>query len=261
MKNAIAGLAFMFVLVVGSGTLLSQKAPATAPAVSDRIKVVGLSVRAPDPADKSAQSGTTISCRLTAKNTFFISLDDSSKIESFKDDKGTDLAKAANMGTFSPFVKISDDGQSVRFDLRSDAAPAAGATAINIKGKVVFTVGGESKTDEQADVELKQGAKLSVGGLRAAVETASVSKMGKADTLQVTLTNDKGFNNIKSISIVGADGKAVKGEVVGYANMGESFSRTYSFATGTTKGKLCVEHFPKMEKKEIPIDLKVTVGL
>ncbi|RPI58558.1 MAG: hypothetical protein EHM48_10030 [Planctomycetaceae bacterium] len=260
-------LAGSFLVIIGAGVALAQK-PAE-PVVKDGLHVVGVSVIQADPTSKiggslvmGQQPGTRVYFMLTNKDQFFVSVDDNAgKIESFQDDQGTDLRKGQMGSGFGPFPKLSEDGKSCMFEVACEKVPASGAASLSITGHAVVTVGLDAKTAEQADVELKKDTKLSIGGLQAVVDSAEIHKFSDTPSLEITLKNDKGFDAIKSIYIVGTDGKAIKGEYRGYSNIGATFSRSYSFKTNSAKGKLGVVYFEKLQKQEVPIDVKVTLGL
>src|SRR5580698_10587108 len=135
-------------------TIQSQAADAACQA---KVTVVAVMVVAPEGGKDNRsfcwKPGVTVSAMITPEAGKIIKINDSkSKIESFADDKGTDLMAAPasddpfNKPGLSVQMSSSEEGEaSVIMDLKAAGQPAKGATLFNISGKMVAQVAADSQ--------------------------------------------------------------------------------------------------------------------
>jgi hypothetical protein len=183
-----------------------------------------------------------------------------SKLESFTDDKKTDLAKGG--GPFDRWLddfsaRVNKDGTRILFTARSGAVPAPGATRIVLKAKVVLKVGADEKTAEDKKVALKE-AKVKVGPYQVGLSKG----FGGGDETVVEVSSSE--RNIKSVTFLDKDGKELKAEQVGSGSFGDGKMNTYT-TDYALKGKVTevgvrIIYFSKVETVTVPIDLEVGVG-
>lgn len=249
-----------------------------------KIEVVGLSIAKGNPSDKFDRSmvrgipkGTAVHFAITDKTRFFTRFDkESARIELFTDQVGTDLLKPsilnkAGMG-LSP--SVSDDHHTATFSMRGPQTPAPGAKEIHLRGKVVVEIGVDEKTEEQKRLLLKIGSSVTVGPCPFKIK--NIQAFGE-NSLQITLSSNKSHSAIKTIEFIGADGKKIKSRKTGQSSMGWDKNMTYDLYYSLTRDKETalkdaekmiaelvtarITYFTKVDKLEVPIDVKVGLGL
>jgi hypothetical protein len=218
-----------------------------------------------------AWAGTTITLLLSQPEKSVIGIDENaSKLTSFTDDRGTDLAKAeGNSASWisAVFSKISEDGKLVAAPIRSNATPAAGAREITLKATIVLRCGGAQKTSEQKDVPLAAaGTKISAGPTTLAIAKSNKSAGNELVGAQksVTLTSKTPLDAIKSIAFLDQAGKEIRSHVSAHSTMTfgamSTYDATYSLEQNVDTATVRVTYYEKIENVSVPVDLKVGVG-
>ena len=140
------------------------------------LQVVGLMVVAPDGGQDNRsycwKPGVTVSVRYAPVQGTIVSFNENlSKLDSFTDDKGTDLMAAPpstdpfNKPGISGMLPVAQDGAtSMIFDLKASGQPANGATAFTITGKASVQVAASTKQFTVDNVEIKTNAAFRPGG-------------------------------------------------------------------------------------------------
>ncbi|MCD4823123.1 MAG: hypothetical protein K8S55_00820 [Phycisphaerae bacterium] len=239
------------------------------------LMVVGLTIAQPNPESKYNRSmvsgvdtGTSIYFLVTDKKATFIKLDEkASKLVSLTDDKGTDLTQSKTktrrwgrpkwLGSSS---KISDDKHSLSFAIKGPSRPAKGATKILVKAKMVAIVGSDVKTGEQKDVPVKIGSKITAGP-----HPLEISKLGKGWNKKlpftITIHGTKSFDAIKSVTFLDAAGKEIESKKSGSSRTHKSYGITYALGKKVDTVTVKIAYFAKVTPVEIPVDVKVGLGL
>jgi hypothetical protein len=229
------------------------------------------------------QEGTTVSLHVAIPGRTITGFDDKeSKLTVFKDDKKTDLAKAkpkpkdAGVGfNFGPgnsplTAEIEPGGHSCYVDVKGPAVPAAGAGRISLKADLVFKCGEGEKTDEQKDVALTDGTKITVGPVPMTVKPGQgfgVNLPGQPAANQgtnITLRTERPLTAIKSVAFFGADGKEIKSQKTGFSGggFGENIQMDtwYRLEKKVDKVGVKVTYFEKIVNLSVPVDLSVGIG-
>jgi hypothetical protein len=270
---------FLILLAVAiSAPSISLAADKAEPAV----RVVGLSVAKADPNDKFGQSlarmlqsGTQVFLRYADPSKRFIKLEtDVSKIETFKDDKDTDMNKDLKTSKgftrragFGSFPKISPDGKSVGFAITSPNCPAPGAKELVLAGTVTLVAAKSVKTEEQKAVSLEKGSKVTIGPAPFEIVEAKDMKPDNWSKMLFTMTfqTGKSVDSIKKISFLDEAGKEIKSRRAGRISMGVTGKRTHKFEYQLEKkhktATLKIEYYEGLERVSVPIDLRTGVGI
>jgi hypothetical protein len=202
--------------------------------------------------------GTRVSVRLEVPGRSLLSFDTkASKVESFADDKNTDLMAVPPGSPAPQLLEVERSGSRGRTnDLTFHApdCPAKGATKVRVKGSLVAIVGKTEKEIEKKD--FAGDADLGFG-------TMKEQKGGFGGN---TLTYD-GDKPLKSVSFTDADGKTVTCTInstggFGAAGAKKSAYRNTIRATGNVaiRGTLRVKYFDATEEITVPVDLEVGPG-
>ncbi|MFP4056634.1 MAG: hypothetical protein ACLF0G_07185 [Candidatus Brocadiia bacterium] len=257
-------------------TALVAGSAAQALAGQASVEVVALSLAKKDPDSKFGQSfalgqraGTSVNVRIVHEGKTFVKvMDRASKLAAFADDKGTDLTTAEKprfgMNRWLARSQVADDGKSCVVEIRSDAVPASGATALALKATIAIRCGSDVQTAEQKDVALEKGTAITTGPIPMKITKASKPQWGDAE-LSITLQSDKSFDAIKSLAFVDAQGNEIKCRKTGSTRMGFgdqfTYTREYSLEKKIDKATLRVEYYGKTEVLNVPVEATVGVGL
>ena len=216
------------------------------------------------------EKGSSLALIVAAGAGKIIALDDeASKVQSFVDDKGTNLlAGESRFGRdgFGPFPKVSEDGKAGMMEVRGSGAPAAGATKLRLKGSIAVVTGSKTEAVKSTPFLLKEGSKVSVGNIELTVE-----KVGKPDfgdhALEVTVsTSNNEIKTIADVKFLDENGGEVEVESTGSSSSGFNGQFDYQKSYGLSKnldGKKVVLQFEvwtDLEEKVIPVDITASLG-
>ena len=148
-----------------------------------RVEVQALSITKPMPKPakgahghdammSGGMPGTELTLLLTTTERHIVGLDeDASRLTRFADDKGTVLAPQGR-GQPARFLwpRVSADGRLCVVGVRADATPSPGATKLLVQGELAVRCGEGEKTVESDEIDLKAGAKLTLGTITVTVK-------------------------------------------------------------------------------------------
>lgn len=191
---------------------------------------------------------------------------DASKIESFVDDKGTDLLKSDETYMpvgFSSSDDLSEDGKAALIEVDGGTPPAHGTREIHLKGVAVFVVATEKKTFTQKDVKLAADTEIKAGEI-----SFVISKVGKPDwgdePLEVTLKASTDLTSVAGVRFLDADGKEIESSVSSEMSMSFNESvtveRGYKLARKVDTATIEVTCWMNLEKVNVPVDVTTGVG-
>ncbi len=180
-----------------------------------------------------------------------------STIETFTDDKGTTLLKPSTFKNgFGSFPKISHDGKAAIITVEGTEAPAAGASSIQLKGKVGVTMATTKETVKGGKVAA--GGKLTCGSL-----SLSVKQLEKSGSdMSVELESSESTEQIAEIRWLDASGKALEADRNGTSQMGFGGKVTYS-QSWTVKGSPATVEFVRwtdLKAVSVPFSFEIAVG-
>jgi hypothetical protein len=236
------------------------------------IRPVGLTVALPDPDSEFSGSyirgrhaGTTIHFRVTNPPKPMLNIDgDKTSVETFADSSGKDLqAEGFSGDPIGPFTTVSEDGKTMVFSLQARNVPSGKSTHIRVKGKIAVLAGDKEKT-AKVPLTLKADTKIRLGTIEATLDKVGDANWGRAKQT-LTFQADQPFDAIKEMVFFDADGKKVAHSIMGQGAMGWADNKTYEIRIGLEKkidkGQLEVIYYSDTQILELPLDLKVSVGL
>ncbi len=200
MRNTLA-MTMLTVLALAAAPLaIGQEGSTEGPAV----KAVGLSVAVKD-TDKFGQSlahglnpGTHLNLMVTdASRTFVEVVKSECSLESFTDDKGTELADPDDNQSdwLGHWTNISDDKHAVMLYFKSSDRPAEGAKALKLRAQVGVLCG-KNPTTTTSEISLKTTSQTG----KVKVEEDQSVTLGKA-TLKLTLQDDRNDEKVKWLKL------------------------------------------------------------
>lgn len=215
-----------------------------------------------------------------------------SRVESFTDDKGTDLSEPYNHPfSWSRFGPFKDAGYSTLdgrlVEVGGDSVPARGAAKITFKATLAVLCASAEKTAEQKDIALKTGAKMNLGPLAVTVQQAPVESWAGQAKMAVSftasqprpsgartvlgrtlpapaLTLDDPLIAIKEVAFFGPDGERIRtissGSSIRHESGETTATRTYALADKADVLTVRVTYFEKVEAVKLPLSVETGVG-
>ncbi len=266
--RSMAIVLFVFAALLAAPALVAQDPAGGAPKAGV-LAVVGVSVMAPD-ADEPFSShvpgqapGTSVVLLWSDPARCILGLEEESlKIATFSDDKGTDLAGEARLG---PWPRVGEKKDRVAFSVVSERVPAAGAREIRLKASIAVLTGADLKTATQEGLALAKGAAVSAGGLVATIAEVTADDSADAPSRTVEFTSGKGFAAIQSIEFLTPEGTPIEASEYGSSTMNDGekivYGKTWNLAGKVDKVTLRVTYFEKVESVPVEIDVSAGVGL
>lgn len=205
--------------------------------------------------------GTSVAALLELPLRFIVDLDPTqSKIESYTDDKGTNLLKADGIRIGAPDIGPSDfasAGSNAKIVFRARGVPAPGATRIKIKGKVAIAVGKDEKGAEQKNVSLKKGVDLEIGSIKLPDRDRPGSFLFNSATY-------RGTRPLKSVIFLDDKGDEIAhrqntSSILRNTAKGE-FTTLFSFTRAVDQCSVRAFYFDTVETVIIPVELDVGLG-
>lgn len=230
------------------------------------VEVVSINVQSPRPADEDgpARRGQTfihVQVKLPGKE--IVGFGPDSKLESFTDDKGTDLAEAGNQFNGAKFPLsvtslIGKDRSKVTYQMYTSKVPASGAREFRMKGDFQVLVGAEA-TVNSATVALAPGTNVAIGTVKFSVAGTPANPTVKlqyvAETFKEVEFEDAGTNQLIKASKTSGGGS--KDQKTGRTQ----WYQEYSLGQRPAKIKVTVRTYDKIESVTVPVELKFGVGL
>lgn len=211
--------------------------------------------------------GTRIQAVLSLPGKTMLAVDEkASKLESFKDDLGTDLTKAddtfpgGNRWVESFAFKASEKGDRALTVFNAAGVPASGAKKILMRGTLSILCGGTTKTAELKEVELKVDpkAKIKLGEVTFTVEKSLY--VG-----DVSVKFESSSPNIRSASFTTTTGQAITTDKPNTSRFGfdnkYTYNTSYNLRTKADKINITLTYFEKTEVVNLPVELSVGIGL
>ncbi|MBN1417882.1 MAG: hypothetical protein JXP34_03850 [Planctomycetes bacterium] len=276
MKHAMVIRAALAASVLAALPVVSPAALAGAPG-GRAVEVRGLRITGPGLSENELRpfnwtEGTTVALLVRTPGGAIIALDeDGSALETFSDDKGTDLLAAKRSGGFSPDpgygrAEIAGDGKACLLEVSSTGLPAEGARTLRLKGALAVKVADGRKTFRQQKVAAKEGTAIQAGPIPLAIEKVGPPDWGGDDAkLAVTLSAKQDLAEIAGIRFLDAKGKEIPSSRSGTSSMSmgerKSVSWTYDLNEKATSFTIEITYWIDVREIRIPYALEVGVGL
>lgn len=176
--------------------------------------------------------------------------EDASLLESFTDDKGTNLG-----GKFDSFPDEFKDASGGTIEVESTAIPAAGATALQVEGSLAMTVATSTRKTRVSNVALRNDAKLTLE--KTPMTLAEVEADGEEQTFTLKLPRQV-MTGIKNVVFLDAKGQPLEGRATGNGYINDNAEM--SFRVKTTGKTVTMEFETWQGQRTIKVPFKVKAG-
>lgn len=218
--------------------------------------------------------GTCISLLITSPQGGLLDIDrNASALTAFTDDKGKDLTKPEDekqrfhrKAEFATSPTISEDGKACITEVKAPGVPTKGASLMTVTGKLTLVTATEKQEFTAEGVALKAGSEIKAGAIPFTIKEAAEPKWGSKDyPWSVTLVAKKDLTSIADIAFYDAAGKKVESSRGSSSRMSfgsnVTITQTYRLKAKLDTAKVVVTYWTDLKKVEVPVNLKVGVGL
>jgi hypothetical protein len=248
-----------------------------------KVQVTSLQIIAPQPkgtndlreklihkiqAESDRLPGMAVKLRITAPEGQIANLPDST-IESFTDDKGSNLLAQASQenyvgesesGTYH--VSFNNGEPSLLIEIRAPNLPSKSATELNIIGKVMVPTADESKQFTAENVKLKPGAEFDFGDLKLTVSDAKLD--GKLFVVGFQSAQD--LSSLSTLEFFNDRGGKIKTSLSGlstFTHEGKTTADEWDciFPKPQNSVKIIATRWMGFKTTEVPINIKIGLGL
>jgi hypothetical protein len=188
------------------------------------------------------------------------------KIDSFTDDKGTDLfaapGQAPKDSDLKKWLQIAEDGKSCNFEVQAvGSVPGADASRLSLSGTIALRCGSGRSTNSHKNVALKVGTKITASPIPLAISAVKMHKPQQGNMVssenfgQVTLKSSQSMERLLNIEIVDPAG----GSLGGSSNRGEA--NTWVLDVERIRPGLTIKVTSLAKVETVTIPLQVSTGL
>jgi hypothetical protein len=217
-------------------------------------------------ASSYAQQGTELEIAAKIPGTTIISLDKkATKLTSFVDDAGTDLAAGASKGFFYWVSMSKGFGKKAAKDvvtlrIRSKTVPGAKAARLKLKADIVFvTATGTDKAKQK--LTLEKGKKITAGPFTMKIAMVK-NALGK---IELELQSTTKLHAIQKFEFFDGAGKPIKTENKGSGSSSifgtTTYSKSFGLATKDPGVTVEITFHKNLKKVTLPLDLDLGLGL
>jgi hypothetical protein len=185
----------------------------------------------------------------------------------FLDDSGVDLKNGLPTGPFH-WVSLSNEFRqgptdSALLDIRTRTIPGAQAKRVDVDA-VIAVVTATGATESSQLIDLKEGAKISVGPVPMRLGSIVKSPDGGAGVI-MQIASDKPLNAVREFVFLDPDGHRVAADYRGSGSMGfgdkQVFIKKYSLPKQYDQLTVRVVSYAEISTMEVPIKLAMGLGL
>ena len=238
-----------------------------------QVEVTGLRIVAPVAGgDKDARgaffssAGVTAVVMVTPVNNQIVSVEQSdSKVDSFVDNKGTDLLATKSEDPFNkPGLGMVDNKMTnATFEVQASALPAKGSTLLMIYGSLSAKVAAATRQFTQDNVAIQTNTSVILGDTKLTITAAGFGKSmwGDKDQFTVSFSSKTDVDSISTLEFFDAQGNKIDAHKSSWGGgMGEYFVE-YTFKKSIDHAKIVATCWQDMKTVEIPFSLKTGLGL
>jgi len=238
-----------------------------------KFQVTGLRVVAP-PAESGdnargaffSSPGVALVVTLTPAAGKIVSLDQfESKVDSFTDDKGTDLLAVKSEDPFNkPGIGTMENKESyATFEIQAAGVPAKGATELKVAGKVVVKTAAATKQFTVENVAITNHTSFTCGDLPITITAAGLGKaMFSSDKeFSVNFSSTKDLESIAKLEFLDAQGNKVEAHKTSWGGGMGAYFVEFTLKRSVDHARIVATCWEDMKTVEVPISLQTGVGL
>lgn len=215
-----------------------------------------------------APPGVAVEVRLTPPYGKIVSINQfASKVDSFTDDKGTDLLAAKTDNPFSkPGFGVMDysKGSYATVDIEAAGLPAKGATSLDLSGKVVLRIATGKKEFTVENVEMRTNTTFNIEDLPVKISNVGTNRnswMGKKYPYSVEFSSGRDLVTIESLKFFDEHGNQIKAHKSSWGGGLGNYVLEYDLQKNVDRAKIVATRWEGLKKVTVPISVKTGLGL
>ncbi len=240
------------------------------------IQVTGLRIVAPPAGNQEVKEdtrgaffqppGVTVVATIAPASGKIVSIDQfDSKVETFTDDRGTDLLAAQSVSPFNKpgFGTLDAKESFANVEIQAAGLPARGATALNITGKLSVKVAEGTKMFTIENVAITNGTHFTCGDLAISITKAGMSKamFSNKEAFSVTFASATDLECLSSLEFFDAQGNQIEAQKNSWGGGLGSYFMEYTLKQSAARAKIVATCWTNLKTVEIPIAIKTGMGL
>lgn len=239
-------------------------APKPAPAPNLVVSLVGMQVSAKslgkarfgDTIAFGGQAGVSLAIAVkVAPGTAILDIDDDDcTVDTWTDDKQTDLNIEPDWGSFPTYT---EDLSAGIITVRSPVIPAAGSQQVAVAGSLSVTTAAGTRAVQAKKVALTKGTTFQLGTLAASITEFEATDTGA--TLSVRLTGSN-TNTIKKLRFLDAAGTELESDSNGSMTSSSESEYSYTLKAKASSATIEIELWQNLQTTKVPFTITAGVG-
>jgi hypothetical protein len=180
--------------------------------------------------------------------------DDDCIVDTWTDDKQTDLNIEPDWGSFPTFT---EDLSAGIITVRSPVVPASGAQQVAIAGSLAVTTAAGTRVVQAKKVALAKGTSFQLGTLAAAITEFEATETGGTVSVRLTGSNT---NTIKKLRFLDAAGTELESDTNGSMTSSSESEYSYTLKAKATSATIEMEIWQNLQTTKVPFTIAAGVG-
>lgn len=241
----------------------AKAAPKAPPKPAPAVSLVGLQISAKSLGKARfgdtvafGQAGTTLALAVkVAPGTAILDIDDDDcTVETWTDDKQSDLNIEPDWGSFPTYT---EDLSAGIITVRSPIVPAAGAQQVSIAGSLSVTTAAGTRAVQARKVALAKGTKFQLGTLAASIAEFEATDTGATISVRLTGSNT---NTMKRLRFLDAAGTELESDTNGSMTSSDESEYAYTLKAKATTATVEIELWQNLQTTMVPFTIAAGVG-
>ncbi len=202
------------------------------------------------------QSGVSLALAVrVAAGTAILDIDDDDcVVDTWTDDKQTDLNIEPDWGSFPNYT---EDLSAGIITVRSPVIPATGSQQVSIAGSLSVTTAAGTRAVQAKKVALTKGTAFQLGTLAASVSEFEATDTGATLAIKLVGSNT---NTIKRLRFLDAAGTELESDTNGSMTSSDESEYSYTLKAKATTATVEIEVWQNLQTTKVPFTLTASVG-
>ncbi len=240
------------------------KAAKAAPEPNPTVSLVGLQVvgkslgkgRFRDAVAFESRQGVSLALAVKVEpGTAILEIDDDEcTVETWTDDKGTDLNIEPDWGSFPTYT---EDMSAGIISVRSPLVPASGAQQVSMAGSLAVTTAAGTQSSRATKVTLTKGTTFKAGALAGTISEFEASDSGGSVSVRFTGPT---AGAIKEVRFLDAAGTVIESDRNGSMTSSDEVELMYTLKAKAASATLEVEVWQNLKTSAVPFTISAGLG-
>lgn len=204
----------------------------------------------------NGQVGTSLALAVrVAPGTAILDIDDDEcTVDTWTDDKQTDLNIEPDWGAFPSFT---EDLAAGLIAVRTPVIPASGSQQVSIAGSLSVTTAAGTRAVQARKVALTKGTSFQLGTLAASITEFEPTDIGGRVSVRLVGSNT---NTIKKLRFLDAAGTELESDSNGSMTSSNESEYSYTLKAKATTATIEIELWQNLQTTKVPFNITAGVG-